>query len=175
MPAKGHDLPKADPATQRELAARLRISVQSLSGWSKLPGAPTDYNVAAWKAFVEENQLGLSGNRVSKSRETLLTEQVEKKNRLLDIDIAKKEGRLAPVESINEGAMRTASAQKQMLYQILVHELPPRTVGQDVATVRQLNQDTADRICELMRGQKDAIEASIREHDAIEAIAGQAV
>lgn len=149
MPAKGHDLPKEDPTTQRELAARLRISVQSLSGWSKLPGAPTDYNVETWKAFVEANQLGVGGNRVGVGREELLQEKLRGEIRLNQLKIEREEGKTILIDEVDARDLNLASLQKAYLYAVLGRELGARGAGKSAEELTVLGQQVADQICEV--------------------------
>lgn len=148
MPAKGHDL-KPEPATQKELASRLRTSVQSLASWGKLPGAPTDLNLQAWKEFVEANQLGLGGNRVGGGREELLQEKLRGEIRLNQLKIEREEGKTILVDEVDERDLHLATLQKAYLYAVLGRELGARGAGKSAEELCVLGQQIADQICEI--------------------------
>lgn len=157
MPPKGHDIPGPEPTTQAELGKRLRVSSQALSGWKKLPGAPTGYNVDEWKAFMDENQLGISGNRVVGTREGLLQENLVKKNRLLDLEIAEKEKKSIDRTLVNGLLLRLGSLQKTVLFQKLEKEMPAKAAahGAPAAEMAALGRETADALCELFTQEMD--------------------
>lgn len=148
MPAKGHDL-KPEPTTQKELAARLRCSVQSLASWGKLPGAPTDYSLEAWKSFVEANQLGVGGNKVGGGREELLQEKLRGEIRLNQLKIEREEGKTILVDEVDERDLHLASMQKAYLYAVLGRELGARGAGKSAEELCVLGQQIADQVCAI--------------------------
>lgn len=147
MPAKGHDLPKAIPATKSELAQHLRVSVRSLQSWGKLPGAPTGLDVEEWKKFADENQLGIAGNRVGGSREELLQEKLRSEIRLNELKIQKEEGKTVLVSEVEERDLHLATLQKTVLYQKLGRELGARCAGRSAEELCVLGEQIADEIC----------------------------
>lgn len=149
MPAKGFELPKPIPTTQRELASRLQVSVTAVSGWGKLPGAPTDYDVEKWKAFMEANQLGISGNRIGKGREELLQEKLKGEIRLNELKIQKEEGRTVLVSDVEERDLHLATLQKTVLYQKLGRELGARCAGRSAEELCVLGEQVADEVCSI--------------------------
>lgn len=149
MPAKGHDIPKPEPTTQKELAARLRVSVTSISNWSKLPGAPTDLDLGTWKAFVEANDLGNSGNRMGGGREELLQEKLRGEIRLNQLKIEREEGKTILVDEVDERDLHLAAMQKAYLYAVLGRELGARGAGKSAEELCVLGQQIADQVCEI--------------------------
>jgi hypothetical protein len=141
----------ADPKpTWSLLAKQLQVSKQSIARWRGLPGAPTEPDAPVWRAFIAENGLGVAGNRLSKQRESLLASSVEKKNRLLDIEIAQKERKTIERADVNKLLLRVASQQRAVLYAALEREYPGKVVGRTAAEVSLRGRELADRVCEIM-------------------------
>lgn len=149
MPAKGHDIPKPAPTTQKELASRLRTSVKSIQVWSKLPGAPTGLDLDEWLKFAEENQLGVAGNKVGAGREELLQEKLRSEIRLNELKIQKEEGKTVLVSDVDERDLQLATMQKSYLYAVLGRELGARGAGKSAEELCVLGQNIADQICDV--------------------------
>lgn len=133
------------------LCKRLRVSRTAVYEWKKLPGAPTEPDYEAWKLFVEENELGISGNRTDRGREELLKENLTKKNRLLDLQIAKEEKTVVDRSEVNELLLHVSTLAKAILYPAMERELPPRAEGRSAAEISIVGREVADRICEQMQ------------------------
>lgn len=129
---------------------RLQVSRQTIAEWRKLDEAPQVPNYERWKAFVEMNELGIVGNRVTKDRETLLKENLTKKNKLLDLQIAKEEKRSVDRSEVDSLFMHISTLAKTTLYPALERELPPRAEGRTAAEISLVGREIADRICEQM-------------------------
>lgn len=101
-------------------------------------------------------------NRRTKEKSAdLKDEKTKKENHLLNLKIAREEGRSIPREAVDTAVLDLAVRQRSELYRILVNELPSQIVGQDIATVRQALQAAADNVCALMRGLKRAINEAV--------------
>lgn len=140
----------ADIVPWTELAQILGVTRQSIFLWRKLPEAPDVADPERWKEFVAFAGLGVSGNRVSESREELLKANLEKKNRLLDLQIAKEERTVVDREDINSLLLHIAALAKSILYPALERELPPRAEGRTAVEIGILGREFADRICDQM-------------------------
>lgn len=142
--------PKKDPKPGwAKLALRLHVSRPTLTAWRKLVGAPTEALFDPWKAFVEAEGLGVAGNRVSKVREQHLTSAIEKRNRLLDLEISQKEGRMADRFEVDTMLTRIGSLQKTILYAKLERELPAKAVGRSAEEIATLGREFADELCAI--------------------------
>ena len=140
---------KQNRPTWVHLAKRLRVSTNAISEWRKLPGAPDEPVLASWKPFIAENQLGVVGNRVAPRREALLESSVEKKNRLLDLEIARKEGRMVDRSSVDALHHAVFTRQKAVLFAALESEYPGKVVGRTASEIRMLGRQLAERICDV--------------------------
>ena len=131
------------------LAKQCGISRQSLLVWRKLPGAPQTPDKAAWLAFIDENDLGQVGNRVSKDREELMRENLAKRNRLLDMEIAVKNRTMVDRASVDAMLLHVATMQKAVLFPALERELPAKAEGRPAAEISVLGREIGDRICAI--------------------------
>lgn len=147
MPAKGHQ-PSTDE-TRAGLAKRLRVSAVSIDAWAALPGAPTGFNYEEWKAFVKENDLGIAGNRVSKSREELLKESLRAKIKLDNLKIAKEERTVVDRAEVDKFLLHIATLQKTILYQRLGRELGPKGEGKNATELNIYGQAVADELADI--------------------------
>ncbi len=142
--------PTSTGPTWGNLSKHLKVSRQSVTEWRKLPGAPQEPASGPWKAFVEEHGLGVVGNRKSHRREFLLESAVEKKNRLLDLEIAQKERRTIYRADVNKLLLHVASQQRAVLYAALEREYPGKVVGRTAGEISQRGRELADRVCDIM-------------------------
>ncbi len=138
------------PFTWSKLAIRLSVSRVSLTEWRKLPDAPDVPDLERWLAFIELMGLGNVGNRVSESREELLKANLTKKNRLLDLQIAKEEKTVVDRSEVDTLLMHISTLAKTTLYPALERELPPRAEGKTAGEITLVGREIADRICEQM-------------------------
>ena len=116
-----------------------------------MPGAPASPNPAEWQQFIEENELGVVGNRLSKDREELLRENVEKKNTLLDLQIDRESRKSVDRASVGALLQRIAAMQKAVLYAALEREYPGKVVGRNAAEIGLLGRQLADRVSDVMQ------------------------
>ena len=137
--------------TWAKLAIRLGFSYETIRQWRDLPDAPEVPDLERWKAYVEVMGLGQVGNKTSKGREDLLKENLIKKNRLLDLEIALKERKVVDRSAVNQMLLRVASLQKTVVFQKLEHELPAKAVafGAPMDPMRTLGREAAEGICDI--------------------------
>ncbi len=135
--------------TWGRLAKQLQVSTNAIREWRKLPGSPETPEYEPWKAFVAENQLGIAGNRVTPQREALLVESVQKKNRLLDLEIARKEGSSVDRSAVDALLVAVFTRQRAVLYAALEGEYPGKAVGRTASEIRVLGGQLAGRICDV--------------------------
>jgi hypothetical protein len=140
---------KQKPENWGTLAKRLHVSRTAIHEWKKLDGAPTEPNFEAWKAFVAENGLGVAGNRVSSKREGLLSDAARLKNRLLELEVARKEGRTVERTDMDTLHHKVFTRQKAVLFAALESEYPGKAVGRTASELRVLGRQLAERICDI--------------------------
>lgn len=140
-------------SSDRGLARALGVSPTTIADWrDKFPtDHPKAYDVEEWKKFVEEQGLGIAGNRVSEDREHWLTQQAEFKAKLLEIEHKKATGEIVLKADLDARDTRIAMAQKAALYEILTTELPVKSEGKTVVEIRALNREASDRVCVIMQ------------------------
>lgn len=138
--------------SDRGLARALGVTHPTIADWrAKFNGSvPQDYDLVAWRAFVEENGLA-EGNRVSKDREHWLTQQAEYRAKLLEIEHKKALGEIVMKTDLDARDVKIAVAQKAALYEILTTELPVKSEGKGAVEIRALNREAADRVCVIMQ------------------------
>lgn len=143
--------------TWAKLAIRLQVSRTSINTWKKLPEAPQVPDYDKWKAFVELMELGHVGNRTTKGREDLLKENLTKKNRLLDLQIAREERTSVDRSVVDQLFLRLGSLQKTVLYQHLEKQMPAKAAGHGAAVepMQALGRETADALCEIFNQEMD--------------------
>jgi hypothetical protein len=172
MARKAKDKPAAEgsaevplPSLEAVAIALGGYSVRALYQWrEKYPDAPKGNVLSEWQAFRGKHKLGAMGNnRVSKSREDVLTEKAIAETRLTLIKIAKEERKVIPADEVDSFLLFLASRVKSALYQVFQTEMPPKTATREVAEVRALNREGCDAICLSMQ---TALEDWQKEQDA---------
>ncbi len=148
--------PEESGETWPKLAIRLRVNRTTIWEWRKLEGAPQTANYKAWQEFIAQRELGLASNKTSRGREELLKENLVKKNRLLDLDIANKERKSVDRSEVDALLLHVATLQKTVLFPALENELPAKAEGKSAAEIRVLGREIGDRICDIF---SSAIEA----------------
>lgn len=143
------------PSPLADLARALRVSRNAIDAWrTRFANTPTPTpplaNVAAWREFITTHGLGVVGNRVSPRRESLLEQINERKLRLADLEIARKEGRV--VLRTDMDALHHAIFTRQMavLSAALISEFPGKVVGRTVAEIRVYGTQLRDRLCDIL-------------------------
>jgi len=149
-------MPTETGQTWSKLAIKLQVSTQAIREWRRLPDAPDVPDLERWKAFVELNELGIVGNRVSKDRETLLKEKLTKENRLLDLKIAKEEKTSVDRKEVDALFLHIATLAKTTLYPALERELPPKAEGRTAAEISLIGREMADKIVDQMQRDMEA-------------------
>lgn len=140
-------------ATLADVAHFMECSTRALQQWrEKYADAPTGNLVSEWKAFKARHNLGERiGNRVSKSREEILTEKAAAETRLAQIKIAKEERKLIDSDQVDSFLLFLSSRLKAAMYQQFETEIPPRSAHKDVAEVRKANVAGCDTVCRSMQ------------------------
>ena len=143
--------------TWPKLAIRLQVSRTAIHNWRKLEGAPQTPDYQKWREYIDLMELGVVGNRTSGGREELLKENLVKKNRLLDLDIAERERTVIDRGVIDSMLLRLGSLQKTVLYQKLEREMPAKAAahGAAVEPMQRLGREIADGLCELFGQEMD--------------------
>lgn len=141
-----------DPAkgTWVKLSKEIGYTRQAVSGWRKLPGAPTEPNADEWQAFIDANDLGNAGNRVGADRAELLKEKLRKEIRLAEIKIEKEERKLIDRAEVDALHLHISTRQRSMLYQYLETEAPPKLMNLNATQMRTVLREMADSICDEM-------------------------
>lgn len=140
----------------KRLAAELEVSHNTLITWRKKTDAPQTTDVEQWRAYVIANGLGLGGNHKGREREALLAASVEKRNRLLDLEIAREERKSVDRAEAEALFLHVASLQKTVLYAALERELPAKAEGRSASEIAVLGREMADRLCEIFAGPIDS-------------------
>jgi hypothetical protein len=89
------------------------------------------------------------GGRTGKGREELLKENLTKKNRLLDLEIANKERKSVDRTEVDALLLHVATMQKTILFPALERELPPRAEGKTASEISVIGREIGDRLCEV--------------------------
>jgi len=128
---------------QKDVAAALNCSAESLRTWSKLKGAPASWDIAEWRRFVDTNNLN-KGNSVSLAtlKVEIAHEELKKKRR---------ENSVAEGKMIEEGTvqdfLRDWMAKLDMaLTSELEVNAPPLLAGRSVVEVREKLREVHDKI-----------------------------
>jgi len=108
-----------------------------------LPGAPSDPDPTVWKKFIHDNDLGVSGNRVSSNREKLLCKKLSMEIDLLEFRILKEEGRLITKEQHDEYLGRLGTAIRSAL--LSLENIAPRLAGKSQSEMRLEIRKEIDR------------------------------
>lgn len=173
---------KSPPVTSWvTLAEVLGCHVRSLRNWSKMDGAPKansggQHSVPKWRKFIQDKGLVTKlgpETEEKRTKEELQVAQLERKNALLDIDIAERKGEVIPVEDIASRLQEVAQSQMAALRQKLEIEFPARflellpadslTAEQCetlTADVRSRMKLTVDEVCALMQPLVESWEGS---------------
>lgn len=133
--------------THETLARELGVSGNSVRKWAARPDAPRSMSADVWRRFIDDNQLG--SRRMSPERESLLERLADRKLRLLDLEIARKEQRTVLRADVDALHLQIATRQKVVLYAALESEYPGKVVGRTAAEIRIAGRQIADRICDV--------------------------
>jgi len=128
---------------QKDVAAALNCSGESLRIWAKLKGAPASWDIVEWQRFVDANNLN-KGNSVSLAalKVEIAQEELKKKRR----ENAVAEGKMI-AEDVVRDFLRDWMAKLDMaLTAELEVNTPPLVAGRSVADVRERLREVHDRI-----------------------------
>jgi len=152
--------PENKPATWQSVADSLGVSRQAVANWRKLPGSPAEPDAAAWRAYVDGNDLGKrdAGKLVALKAE-LLRQQIEKAKR----ENARAGGELISIEEVGASMSRVVHAFASAMRFEFEQSLPPRLMGKDIAGIRKEIRDSVDSMIRdynkaIERGKQEAIQ-----------------
>lgn len=115
-----------------DVAGQLGTTRQTLYNWRKLPDAPTEPDVEAWKEWHEENKAGAGGAELSEVKRQVELEKLRKLRRENEVQ----EGRMIPVDEVVALIALASAKWDLVLTQKLETEGPARVVGKDIAEAR---------------------------------------
>ncbi len=142
--------------TRTDLARSLGFTPGALAKWvARYPDAPKSLLEVDWRAFITQHGLGVSGNRVAKSYETIRNEKTIEETKLLRIKRARLEREVISAEQVDSFLLHLSSRVKSAVYQQFCAELPPKLAGLEVAEVRRLSREAADVLCVSMQSALD--------------------
>jgi transcriptional regulator with XRE-family HTH domain len=133
-----------------ELARRLGVQRGTLANWKQREGAPANRDVEAWLAFVEQNQLGLSGPKLGQLSKELKDDKLRHEIELLKARLAREQRAVIPAAEVNTLLLHVATSSRTLLYQFMETEAAPKLAGMDAAQMRPMLREMADTICEKM-------------------------
>lgn len=136
-------------ATWTQLSKDIGFATQTVRDWRKLPGSPKTPDADKWREFIEENQLGVAGNRVSRDREYWLTKKAEKDVALLEIKIRKEEGSAIGIEEHDDYVGRLGQSIRSSL--LTLENVVPRLAGKSQAEMRIEIRKEVDRFIAMFR------------------------
>lgn len=141
---------------ERALARILGFHFQTIRKWRRNFGDTPEKHkdgkkehVQSWRDFIALKGLGETVKVAPKERELLMRENLEKKNKLLDIDIAKAEGKVRTVAEVKALMLSIASKQNSILRQKLENEFPGKLKGLNATEIRAEGRKLADRLCDI--------------------------
>lgn len=140
--------------TLLELSNLLGFSVNSLSAWTRLKGAPKrskikgkKYNVTAWKLYIENQGLGKTGNKSGlngKEREANIRAD------LLAIRLKEKQNQTYDRKEVDLAWSEKISKASKLLVKRFVSELPPIQVGLEAVEISEMNESAIMEIMNLL-------------------------
>lgn len=150
--------------TLTSVARALGFSAHALANWrAQYDDAPRMFAEDEWKAFIAKHDLGNSPNRTHRNMQQLRELKMESEIRINKLKIARAEGRMIPVDTVNDFLLHIASRTKSAVYQHFVTELPPKAAGHEPAEIRKLAQESADS---LVLSMQDEVSRYIKEQAA---------
>ena len=131
------------------MADALDVTTQSLRNWRKLPGAPSEPDLAAWASFVEKHDLG---RKESPETQALRAEKLRREIALLDIRLHRERAQVIPVDQVADLLRKIAAGQRRELIEWAESHTPDLAPGRDLAEIRANQMEAAYRICDRMEG-----------------------
>ena len=145
----------AEKQTWTNLSQVLGYSTTAFREWRKLPGAPAVPDPSIWSDFIERNDLGTAGNRVSKGREHWLVEKLKKEVKLQDIRIEKEQRKLVDIDEVAVFVTNLLLGVKQAAYQ-MARELPRQVIGDELAEAQVKAEKYADQLMLDLQGRVES-------------------
>lgn len=127
------------------LAKELGFTKTAVYSWRKLAGAPKTPNLVSWTKFVEENDLGVSGNRVTKGREYWLIEKLKRDVARNELKFKQESGAVIEIDTVADFVAQMGFSCRQWAYEI-ARELPRQIIGLELAESQLRARDFADRL-----------------------------
>lgn len=156
MPKASSD-PESKWVTQTRLSEILGRSKPLINIWRKtyddFPGPHKEtqrYNldaVMAWLKAHPECQPNVKTASAA-GRESLLCEQLEKKNKLLDLQIEEEEGELVKVDSVLAMFAKERAANVEAFKKRLLSEVPAESEGKQAREIAEILQEAFDKYLE---------------------------
>jgi hypothetical protein len=137
---------KVSHLSDEDLCDALACDNRTLRRWRKHPDAPGTNDVAAWAAFKERHGLGRGG---SQTKAELQEEKLRRENRLLDLKIAREEGKTIFAEDVKAYLVSLSAKWDQLLTLKLETEIPARLIGKDIVAARAEARAVHDEIREI--------------------------
>lgn len=145
MPKKKTTTASPSLPSWRQLAGMLQTTDRSLRLWRARPGAPQAPDEAAWRVFMEEQNLG----RTKGAELADIKRRVElQRLRRLTRENEQAEGKLLPMDELCASIARTTHAFVAAVRATLETEMPARLVGQPIAQIRVEMMGAVDRLIE---------------------------
>lgn len=136
-----------------EISARTWISHSRKAGFPKKTGKGFDLLACLewYRGNVAVPAVGSAKVGLAAKKEQKLDEEIA----ILRLKRQREERSVVSVAAVNDSALRIATQQRQLLYELLVNELPAKTEGRTLAERRLLHREAADRICGMMQNLND--------------------
>lgn len=138
-----------------EISARTWISHSRKAGFPKKTGRGFDLLACLewYRGNVAVPAVGSAKAGLTAKKEQKLDEEIA----ILRLKRHREERSVVSVNAVNDSALRVATQQRQLLYEVLVNELPAKTEGRSLAERRVMHREAADRICAMMQNLNDFI------------------
>jgi hypothetical protein len=145
MPKKKTTSASPSLPSWRQLAGMLQTTDRSLRLWRARPGAPQAPDEAAWRVYMEEQNLGRTkGAELADIRRRVELQRLRRLTREND----QAEEKLLPLDELCASIARTTAAFVAAVRFTLETEMPARLVGQPIAQIRVEMMGAVDRLLE---------------------------
>lgn len=152
----GRVVPSSDPTskwmTATQISGIIGVSTVTFHKWkakySDFPDPDSEthrYNLDDIRAFMDDHpELGQPGQRVGAKREDLMCENLDKRNQLLDQQIAEQEHRLVDGSSLLEIFMRERTIAREAFRKRILSEIPAEAEGKRAQQIHKLLSDAME-------------------------------
>jgi hypothetical protein len=130
------------------LAAELGYSRTALDTWRTLPKSPRTPSLALWRRFIKNHGLGIGGNSMSAARAAQIEQMNERRLRLADLEIERRESKTV-LRSDAEGLNREIARRQRLVLTAALSEYASLVVGRTAVEARMVGRDLADRVCDV--------------------------